>query len=316
MANCDNLFKEFCDELCITNSKKDKMITSKNNLRDVIRREFKAKHDGYTPSFYTQGSYKLGTCIRTEDDKCDVDDGIYFKSNPDDVTGTTLQNWVLDAVNGVTDASPSHKKKCIRVNYTAGYNIDLPVMIFDKDTDKHPMLAVKGKDFQEDDPKEFTEYYRKKKKELGTEQISRMVKYLKAWCDHKKEDMPSGLAMTVLSLNHFMANDRDDVALKFLLIEIEKQIKEKFECKMPTTPYDNLFEGYSDTKERNFKYHLSKFIEDAKKAIDESNQLKASKLWKKHLGERFPDGKDEDEKKESASLLKPIVGTAKPYYNG
>ena len=98
--------------------------------------------------------------------------------------------------------------------------------------------------------------------------------------------------------------------------EIEKQIKEKFECKMPTTPYDNLFAGYSDAKERNFKNNLSKFIEDAKKAIDESNQLKASKLWKEHLGERFPDGKDEDEKKESASLLKPIVGTAKPYYNG
>ena len=77
MANCDNLFKEFCEELCITGSKKSKMLTSKNNLRDVIKREFKAKHEGYTPTFYTQGSYKLGTCIRTEDDKCDVDDGSY-----------------------------------------------------------------------------------------------------------------------------------------------------------------------------------------------------------------------------------------------
>ena len=84
------------------------------------------KHEGYTPTFFTQGSYKLGTCIRTEDDKCDVDDGVYFKSNPDGVPGTTLQNWVFDAVNGVTDATPMHKKKCIRVNYVSGYNIDLP----------------------------------------------------------------------------------------------------------------------------------------------------------------------------------------------
>lgn len=44
-----------------------------------------------------------------------------------------MQEWVLKAVDGVTDAAPIHKKKCIRVNYQAGYNIDLPVMVFYKE---------------------------------------------------------------------------------------------------------------------------------------------------------------------------------------
>lgn len=37
MANCHELFSTFNDELKILSSKKDKMITSKDNLRKVIR---------------------------------------------------------------------------------------------------------------------------------------------------------------------------------------------------------------------------------------------------------------------------------------
>ena len=87
MANCHNLFQEFNGELDILSSKKDKMMTSRENLRRKIKDYFKEEHPGYAPKFYIQGSYKLGTCIRTKDDHCDLDDGVYFKSNPDDVTG-------------------------------------------------------------------------------------------------------------------------------------------------------------------------------------------------------------------------------------
>ena len=189
MANCHELFSTFNDELKILSSKKDKMITSKDNLRKIIRDHFSNNHPNYTPTFYIQGSYKLGTSIRNKEDHCDLDDGVYFKSNPDNVTGTTLQNWVYDAVTGVTAATPTHKSKCIRVDYQAGYHIDLPVMVFDNSTDDHPMLAVKNEDFKTDDPKEFVDYYKKHK----TDQMTRIVKYLKSWCDHKRESMPSGL---------------------------------------------------------------------------------------------------------------------------
>ena len=41
MANLDYLFKVFDSELTITNSKKDKMMASKDYLRDKIRKHFK-----------------------------------------------------------------------------------------------------------------------------------------------------------------------------------------------------------------------------------------------------------------------------------
>lgn len=148
MANLNYLFKQFNDELSVRDLKKSMMINSREHLREKIRKSFEQNHKGYSPKFYIQGSYKLKTLIRTKDDTCDMDDGVYFSSNPDNVTGTTLQRWVKNAVEGTTDATPTHKKKCIRVDYKAGYNIDLPVMVFDEDKDDHPLLAVKNSDLR------------------------------------------------------------------------------------------------------------------------------------------------------------------------
>ena len=62
---------------------------------------------------------------------------------------------------------------------------------------------------------------------------------------------------------------------------------------VPATPFDNLFENYDADRKQKFLNELDKFIEDADKAIEEKNKLKASKLWRKHLGERFPLAEDE-----------------------
>lgn len=323
MANCHKLFKDFNGEgegyLEVPKSKIDKLEASDENIRNVIRDDFKKNHPNYIPKFYRQGSKQTGAMIKTKDNTCDLDDGVYFKENPDGVSSTTLQKWVKDAVDGITDATPSHRKKCITIDFKAGYNIDLPVFLFNKDVDTHPKLAVKDDGFTEDDPKEFFEYFNRH----ASPQMIRIIRYLKAWCDYKKQKMPSGLAITVLALNNFQKNDRDDVALKFTLIEIENTLKSNFQCIMPTTPKDDLFNNYDQTykdndkktRKDNFLDSLSAFIGDVKKAVDnEKNQLKASKLWQNHLGNRFPDGDDKDEEDTSSSALVGIIGSQKPYY--
>jgi hypothetical protein len=314
MAYTHNLFQQFNSDLQITSTKKDKMITSRDNLREKIRKDFKKNHEGYNPKFYIQGSYKMSTMIRTKDDTCDMDDGVYFSDNPDNVTGTTLQTWVKNAVDGTTD-DIQHRKKCITVNYEADYNIDLPIYLFDKDNDDHPFLAVKNDNWREDDPKEMLTAFNDKKDSKG--QLLKIVRYLKAWCDYKKQTMPSGLAMTILAMNDFQTNERDDIAMKFTLIEIEKTLKKKFECIVPATPNDDIFADYDKTREQNFMDNLANFIADAKKAVDEEkNQLKASRLWQKHLGDRFPDGEDKDEESVNAKSVAAVAGTSKPYYAG
>lgn len=316
MAKCNTLFKTFNDDIR-SNPKKSSLIKSKNNIRDKIKNYFSKEHPNYIPDFWIQGSYKMGTLIRTKDNTCDLDYGVYFKSNPDNVSAETLQIWVKNAVSNITN-DISHRKKCITVNYKGDYNIDLPIYLFDKEVDKHPSLAIKGNGFNEDDPKDMVDAFVQSKK--SNDQLLRIVRYLKAWCDNKSSDngtkMPSGLAMTILAINNYMSNDNDDIALKYTLIGIKNSLKSstssQFQCKVPAVPFDDIFEDYSQTKKDYFWKNLSDFIDDAKKAIDEKNQLKASKLWKKHLGNRFPDGEDKDEKSD-IDKIKEIATKSTPY---
>lgn len=313
MANTHNLFQEFNTDLQITKSKKNRLKNSKDDLRKKIRKYFEENHPNYSPKFYTQGSFKMGSIIRTKDDTCDIDDGVYFENNQNNDSCTTLQSWVKNAVDGTTD-DIKHCKKCITVNYKSDYNIDLPVYLFNENKDKHPFIAIKNEDWSEDDPKEMVNAFKKNKDSKG--QLIKIIRYLKAWCDYKREKMPSGLAMTILAMNNYQPNDRDDIALKFTLIEIEKALKYQFKCIVPAIPNDDIFEDYETKRKDNFLNNLSFFIVDAKKAVnDEENQLKASRLWKKNLGDRFPLGKDEDENEAEANSIRPVIGSSRPYYD-
>ncbi|MFW5983368.1 MAG: CBASS cGAMP synthase [bacterium] len=319
MANCNKLFLDFNEELKITSTKKSNIMTSKNKLREKIKKHFKDNHPEYKPKFKLQGSYRLNTLIRTKEDTCDLDDGVYFLRKPDK-TGTTLQKWVKKAVEDATNTPPEHREKCIRVIYKGDYHIDLPVYYFDKDNDDHPHIAIKNNGWEESDPKEFLEWFNSKKDD--DRQLVRIVKYLKAWCDHKRNKMPDGMSMTILAEENINFNkDRDDKTLRDTLEKMRDSLKNKFECKVPTTPKDDVFEDYNDTRKNNFLDNLDAFIDDANKAIDEEkNQLRASKLWQKHLGSRFPDGADEnvDEKEEALNeRANPVLsGTAFTQRNG
>lgn len=293
MADCHDLFQEYNKDISLTKTKKDNMSTSKDGLRERIRKHFKDKHPGYEPKFYIQGSYKMKTGIRTKDDICDLDDGVYFMKEPD-VTATTLQGWVWDAVNGYTEEAPEHRKKCIRNIFTNDYEIDMPV--YYKIDNKEYQLAVKDKGWEDSDPKAVVSWFNKQKDKNG--QLLKIVKYHKGWGDYKRKKIPSGLAMTILVSNakaKIVYNDRDDITLRDTLKEIKKALDLRFECIVPAAPHDDLFKDYDKTRRDNFMNALKEFIDDADKAIKEENQLKASRLWQKHLGDRFPDGKDESD---------------------
>ena len=309
MANCNDLFQDFHTEISIGKSKKERMMISKNGLRSRIRKWFKDNHSDYEPKFYIQGSYKMKTGIRTKDDICDLDDGIYFFREPD-VTATTLQTWVWNAVNGYTSTTPEHRKKCIRSVFASDYEIDHPV--YYKVDGQNYRLAIKNTGFEDSDSKEMVDWFNQQKDNAG--KLIRNVKYFKAWCDNKQNRMPNGLAMTILASNakaKIVLNDRDDITLKDILKEIKKTLDIKVECIVPAVPNDNLFANYDETRKNNFLTALSNFIDDAEKALKEENQHSASKLWRKHLGDRFPEGEDKKEETKSQYAAAIAVGAAK-----
>lgn len=311
MANCQDLFEQFNKEISIPKAKKDKLKDSKDNLRKRIRKYFKEHHPEYEPKFYIQGSYKMKTMIDTKDGICDLDDGVYFMRKPD-VTGTTLQQWVWNAVDGYTSTTPQHRKKCVRNIFVADYEIDMPV--YYKIDGQQYKIAVKNEDWRDDDPKAMVEWFNDKK---GGNSLVKIVKCLKAWCDYKRNYMPSGLAMTILAANakeKFVLGDRDDINLKDTLKEIKKALDLRFECIVPVDPKDNLFANFDEDRKKNFIAALKDFVDDAEAALREENQLKASRLWRKHLGDRFPLGEDKnDDNKAANSRLIAGIGLSSPY---
>lgn len=303
MANCYDLFQVYYEEICIGKIKKDRMISSKNSLRDRIRKWFKDNHPEYEPKFFIQGSHKMKSGIRTKEDICDLDDGIYFFRKPD-VTATTLQGWIWDAVSGHTDTTPEHRKRCIRSIFWCDYEIDHPV--YYKIDGQPYRIAVKDNDFEDSDPKALVDWFNSKKDKDG--KLIKNIMYLKGWCDNKNYKMPSGLAMTILATNakeKIVLNDRDDINVKDILKEIKRALDIKFECVVPAAPNDNLFANYDGT---NFLNSLQEFIDDAEAGLKEENQLKASKLWQRHLGSRFPDGEDKKEQNNSRIYTAAAVG--------
>src|SRR5665647_1183316 len=156
MANCHELFQGYLEEISIDNDKKNRMKNSKNALRTRIRKWFKDNHPEYEPKFFIQGSYKMKSGIRTKDDICDLDDGVYFFRTPD-VTATTLQNWIWDAVNGYTATSPEHRKKCIRNIFSGDYEIDIPV--YYKVSGQEYKIAVKNNGWEDSDPKALIDWF-------------------------------------------------------------------------------------------------------------------------------------------------------------
>lgn len=313
MADLHSLFETFHTNIRITQTKKNKLRNSKDALRMQIVSYFKEHHPEYVPKFRIQGSYKMGSAIRTKDDTCDLDDGVYFLRKPD-VSPTILQTWVFNAVEGHTKEQV-HRKKCISVLYFENnveiYNIDIPV--YYKLDDKAPQLAIKNGEWSESDPKEMTEWFVRKKKQKS--QVAKIVRHLKSWCDHVREKMPSGLAMTVLACNAIenvsWYDKRDDVTLKNMLKEIRRVLKIKFECIVPAIPNDDLFAHYDEAKRQSILQRLDDFISDAEAALEEKNELKASRLWRKHLGNRFPEGEDKNQETNSNGAIAGLGGIAK-----
>ena len=314
MANCHELFKTYHGEISITADKKSKMSTSKTKLRERVRKHFLEEHPEYVPIFFIQGSGKMKTGIRTKDDICDLDDGVYFLREPD-VTATTLQGWVWDAVNGYTSTTPEHRSKCIRNIFANDYEIDMPV--YYKIDNQDYQLAVKNKGWESSDPKAVVEWFNTNKDKDG--KTVRNVMYLKGWCDEKRNKikMPNGLAMTILCINaqkKIVLNDRDDITMRDILREVKKALDANFSCFVPAVPGDDLFADFDKTRRDNFMSALKSFLDDAEEAVLEDNQKRASNLWRKHLGKRFPEGADTNENaKAFASTAAAGAATSNPW---
>lgn len=311
MANNHEQFIAF--NKTINSNKRATLKKNRDALRERIKNYFSREYpDEIQPKFHWQGSYAMHTILNPLKDEnnlgvYDLDDGVYFIGKSEDERHSVqwYHDRIYEAVDGHTSIKPDDNKPCITVNYGDGHHIDLPIY-FMVEGDKHPLLAHKTKSWLDTDPRELLNWFNGRDEHP---QLRRIVRYLKAWCEYirfKKEiKMPTGCSLTMLAVKNFKSNERDDIAMKNILVAIHNSLSSKFECLRPTFPKnEDLFEEYSETRKNNFMQELKSFRGDAERAIESKNPHEACMKWQKHFGDRFScsTAKDEDEDAQAKSF--------------
>lgn len=265
MANNNEQFKAFHDAIKACKTRKETLRTNRQALRDRIKKYFKDNHSDYIqPKFCWQGSFAMDTILNPIKDETglgayDLDDGVYFIS--DDEEDKKKLEWyhseMYEAVKDHTTKGAEDNDPCVTVLYADGHHVDLPVYFMIKD--ETPQLSHRKTPWIESDPKGLRTWFNDECSKKTN--LKRMVRYLKAWCDYVKSEtekkMPTGCILTMLAAEHFAepdADGREDVQMKDILVNMYDSLSADngFHCYRPTSPYDDLFEGYSEKRKKNF----------------------------------------------------------------
>lgn len=331
MAALHNEFTKYNKAIKLTDSRKEKLKASRNDIKKKIRNWFKDnKPDELQPKFHSQGSFEMNTGVNPipetdENDKTllkyDLDFGVYFIEKEDENNKQSVEtwhDWVYNAVEDHTDKEPIKKATCIRVLFSDGHHIDLPIYYKLNDVIE---LAHKLKGWTDSDPKEFYQWFNN----LKNAQLERIVRYLKGWKNYRELKntnlkLPSGFELTILAANNYIEDDNDDKAFRETVRKIDAELNKTngFKCLRPTTPKDeDVFANYSLTRKDSFLSTLRNLLNDLDRAKDEKNFKKASEILRNNqFGDRFPLGEDKDEEEKSNNLGKSLGAaliTPKPY---
>lgn len=320
MANCNDLFLKFHEEIVLNNSKRDNLKSARNAIRNRIKKHFKDELKDNQPDFYQQGSFSLKTTVNPIDGEYDIDDGVYLNNlDEKDIKewpkSETVHNWVKDAVKGHTKEDPDDMKSCIRVKYTGYYHVDLPIYssLFGK-----IYLARRGDDqWIESDPKIYYDWFQGKIKFYG-KQFRRNIHYLKAWNDYNSNPA-TGIIITVLAGNNHSSNEeRDDKSLVTTTGNIVSYLESNKSLHMPVEPYDDLLSGWSESKITKLIVGIKSLRDKGNKALDEDDKDDAYKLWNSLFGDRFKNNLKKSMENnfefEKASVV--ITTPTQPWNNG
>ena len=309
MAKLQRQFEKFHKNIKV---KKDELIEKRRIILDKIGKSLKEKK---YPSFdlINQGSYIYGVGIKpiSDDQEYDIDVGLAFKIKSDEYKSTDVRNWVYDAIKDHTE-NVEEKGPCIRVRYQAGYHVDLICYANnDSEESENFKLAHKDGSWKDSDPKGLRNYIKDKRKTFsnskdssGSDQLKRVVRYLKRWNDkalpEESNDKPVGLALLLFCIETLTEpvfeydGQLDDLnALK--RISFFASLQSKISVNKPTPEYEDIFGKISNTGMNELIIRFSNLDEALQKAQDEESLKVACKILRDEFGDDFPLDEDEPE---------------------
>lgn len=292
MAEMHSAFIKFNDLIKLSSAKQSELSTSRDAVRETVRNSL----SGYNRNakFCMQGSIAMATTVSPiNGDEYDLDDGIYLcdyedTSEAEWPSASTVHDWVKDAVKDQVSTTVIDKNTCVRIPYKHGYHIDMPIYIMKGGT---AHLAHKSLGWIRSDAKKFKSWFSDKCKP-NDGQLRRIVRYLKRWKDFHEIDL-KGIELTILAASNFSgAKGRDDDALRYTVGDIIKSLDLSFRCDKPVEPFENLFEGFSQTKKDSVMGALRKLLSNLESAHKTTGEEEASIKLRDSFGDSFPHVED------------------------
>jgi hypothetical protein len=135
MIDCSTEMTEYYDdEVALPSTARTQMRDHRDANRKRLRNGLTKAEKPLPKNFHSQGSYAMKTMVQHDDNKYDIDDGVYFDKDQlvgdrgGEMTALAVRQMVRDAVDdGSFARAPEVRKHCVRVYYQAGYHVDLPI---------------------------------------------------------------------------------------------------------------------------------------------------------------------------------------------
>jgi len=308
MFDCSKEMTGFHDkEVTLPNTARTQMRDHRDANRKRLRSGLTKVEKPLPKNFHSQGSYAMKTMVQHDDNKYDIDDGVYFDKEQlvgdrgAELSALATRQMVRDAVDdGCFKTPPEVRKNCVRVFYEAGYHVDLPV--YRKIEEKNWLGDVKiyfelaSVNWKRSDAREVTAWFEDEntKQSLADDpdQLRRICRLLKkystsrpSWCSQAT----SGFVITKLVTERFRPSRlRDDKALLDTMKAIKSRLDWTLEVDHPVTPNEKLSKGADDTKISFFRDRLGdaiKWLEPVEK--NDCTREDARNAWDKTFNTEY-----------------------------
>lgn len=293
MAYLHKAFCKFHNRIVLTTSRKSTLRMVRDVLRERIHNYFHYTLRVEAPIFRGQGAYAMNTAVNPMDNEYNIQDGVYLqhldKIDDDNwPTAATVHQWLLNAADGYTTEKPIDNRAYVRVRSAGLYCIDLYTY---GGLNGHYLLAASGEaKWPRSDPLACTHWFMSYAHQRG-EQLRRLVRYLVAWADNlsmHQGKLAHEMILTVLATQHFHGNPRDDLALAKTIEAISDAVHPEFFVLNPVNISEELTARLTTAQKKRFNDAIRAFADIANCALAIENDYKASKLWRKQFGDRFP----------------------------
>jgi hypothetical protein len=235
MIDCSGELCAYHNEQVLLSSKQlDKLRAVRNANRRRVKDGLRQMEFRQPYLFSSQGSYAMQTVIWKEERDFDIDDGVYFDKDylvgPRGAEFTPLQAREL-ICNAVDDGSfsqrPEVRRHCVRIWYSEGYHVDMPVYRRVRTTGwwngEETYFELASSKWKRADARAVTEWFDAQSRRYGADnlhggQLRRIVRLLKDFANSRpswRAQTATGFMITALTVKSFKPNPgRDDICLR------------------------------------------------------------------------------------------------------